>query len=132
MTRELFWLTLTAIMTGLMWVPYIVDRVMVRGLMGAMDNPSPNAKPHSPWARRQLYAHDNAVENLVIFAILVLVANALHISTTVTATACAAYFWARLAHYIIYTMGVPVLRTLTFVAGFAAQLVLVLAIFRWV
>ncbi len=43
---------------------------------------------------------------------------------------CAANFWARLAHYIIYTMGVPVLRTLTFVAGFAAQLVLVLAIFR--
>jgi uncharacterized MAPEG superfamily protein len=40
------------------------------------------------------------------------------------------YFWARLAHYIIYTMGVPVLRTLTFVAAFAAQIVLVLAIFR--
>ena len=103
---------------------------MVRGLMGAMDNPSANAKPHSPWARRQMHAHDNAVENLLIFAILVLVANALHISTNVTATACAVYFWARLAHYIIYTMGVPVLRTLTFVAGFAAQLVLVLAIFR--
>ena len=130
MSRELFWLTLTAIMTGLMWTPYIVDRVVVRGLMGAMDNPSPNAKPHSLWARRQMNAHDNAVENLVIFAILVLVANALHISNSVTAAACATYFWARLAHYIIYTLGVPVLRTLTFVAAFAAQVVLVLAIFR--
>ena len=104
--------------------------VLVRGLMGAMDNPSPNAKPHSSWAWRQMHAHDNAVENLVIFAILVLVANALHISTNVTAAACATYFWARLAHYIIYTLGVPVLRTLTFVAAFAAQVVLVLAIFR--
>jgi uncharacterized MAPEG superfamily protein len=132
MSRELFWLTLTAIMTGLMWTPYIVDRVLVRGLMGAMDNPSPNAKPHSSWAWRQMHAHDNAVENLVIFAILVLVANALHISTNVTAAACATYFWARLAHYVIYTMGVPVLRTLTFVVGFAAEIVLVLAIFRWV
>jgi len=94
-----------------------------------MDNPSPNAKPHSPWARRQMNAHDNAVENLVIFAILVLVANALHIFNNVTAAACATYFWARLAHYVIYTMGVPVLRTLTFVAGFAAEIVLVLAIF---
>ena len=46
MSRELFWLTLTAIMTGLMWTPYIVDR-MGRGLMGTMDNTSPNAKPHS-------------------------------------------------------------------------------------
>jgi len=132
MSRELFWLTLTAIMTGLMWTPYIVDRIMVRGLMGAMDNPKPSAKPHSPWAWRQMHAHDNAVENLVIFAILVLVANALHISNNVTATACAVYFWARLAHYIIYTMGVPVLRTLTFTVGFAAEVVLVLAIFRWV
>ncbi len=119
MSRELFWLTLTTILPGLMWTPYIIDRVMVRGLMGAMDNPSPNAKPHSPWARRQMNAHDNAVENLVIFATLVLIASAV-------------YFWARLAHYIIYTMGVPVLRTLTFVAAFAAQLVLVLAIFRLV
>jgi len=132
MSRELFWLTLTTILTGLMWTPYIIDRVMVRGLMGAMDNPSPNAKPHSPWARRQMNAHDNAVENLVIFATLVLIANALHISNNATAIACAVYFWARLAHYIIYTMGVPVLRTLTFVAAFAAQLVLVLAIFRLV
>jgi uncharacterized MAPEG superfamily protein len=50
-----------------------------------------------------------------------------------TATTCAV--WARLAHYIIYTMGMPVLRTLIFVAAFAAfavQLVLVLAIFRLV
>ena len=76
MSRELFWLTLTAIMTGLMWVPYILDRVTVRGLMGAMDNPTPNAKPHSPWARRQMHAHDNAVENLLIFAILVLTPQA--------------------------------------------------------
>src|SRR6266567_3000667 len=68
MSRELFWLTLTAIMTGLMWTPYIVDRIMVRGLMGAMDNPTPNAKPHSPWAWRQMHAHDNALENLVILS----------------------------------------------------------------
>ena len=47
MTKELLWLTLTVILTGLMWVPYILDRVMVRGLMGAMANPSRNDKPQS-------------------------------------------------------------------------------------
>jgi len=31
MTKELLWLTLTIILTGLMWVPYIIDRAMVRG-----------------------------------------------------------------------------------------------------
>ncbi len=44
--------------------------------------------------------------------------------------ACAVYFWARLAHAIVYTLGVPVLRSLAFTVGFLAQAVLALAIFR--
>ncbi|MGH9807223.1 MAG: MAPEG family protein, partial [Terriglobia bacterium] len=35
MSRELMWLTLTVILTGLLWIPYILDRIIVRGLMGA-------------------------------------------------------------------------------------------------
>ncbi len=129
MSKELLWLTLTVILTGLMWVPYILDRIMVRGLMAAMANPSRNDKPQSPWAQRLYFAHTNAVENLVIFATLVLVLNAMHHSTQSTVIACAVYFWARLAHAIIYTMGVPVLRTLSFAVGFLAQVALVIALF---
>ena len=70
------WLTLTVIMTGLMWVPYIVDRAMVRGLKGCMANPSRNDKPQSAWAQRLYFAHTNAVENLIIFAPLVLILDA--------------------------------------------------------
>jgi uncharacterized MAPEG superfamily protein len=55
----------------------------------------------------------------VIFAPLVLTARALGIATAVTAFACALYFWSRLAHVVIYTLGIPVLRTLSFAAGFA-------------
>src|SRR3979409_1346884 len=98
MSRELFWLTATVILTGLMWIPYTLDRVKVRGLMGAMANPTPGDKPQSSWAMRLYFAHTNAVENLVLFAALVITLDALNISTTVTATACAVYFWARLAH----------------------------------
>ena len=36
LTPELFWLTLTVILTGLLWVPYIVNRITVRGTAGAM------------------------------------------------------------------------------------------------
>ena len=130
MSRELFWLTATVILTGLMWIPYTLDRIKVRGLMGAMANPTPGDKPQSPWAMRLYFAHTNAVENLVLFAALVLILDALNISTTVTATACAVYFWARLAHAIIYTMGVAVLRTLAFSVSFAAEVALALAILR--
>ena len=129
MTKELMWLTLTVILTGLLWLPYILDRIIVRGLMGAMANPSRNDKPQSAWAQRLYFAHTNAVENLVIFATLVLILDSMGHSTQSTVIACAVYFWARLAHAIVYTMGIPVLRTLAFAAGFAAQVVLVVAIF---
>jgi uncharacterized MAPEG superfamily protein len=130
LTPELFWLTLTVILTGLLWVPYILNRIGVRGLMGSMANPVPGDKPHAPWATRLMFAHDNAVENLVIFAPLILILNGIDYSTKWTVYASAVYFWARLAHLIVYTMGVPVLRTLAFTVGFFAQVVLVLAIFK--
>ena len=110
----------------------IRDSIMVRGPMGALANPSRKDKPQSEWAQRLYFAHTNAVENLVIFAPLVLILDALNISTQTTIIACAVYFWARLAHAILYTIGVPVLRTLAFSVGFVAQVVLVLAIFRGV
>jgi len=130
MTRELFWLALTVILTGLLWVPYIINRSQVRGLTGAMANPSRNDKPHAPWATRLMFAHDNAVENLVIFAPLVLILNAADYSTQWTALACAVFFWSRVVHVIVYTLGLPVFRTLAFTVGFLAQAVLALAIFK--
>ena len=130
MTRELFWLTLTVILTGVMWIPYIINRAQVRGLTGALANPSRTDKPQSEWANRMMFAHDNAVENLAVFAPLVLILNAIDYSSRWTVLACAVYFWARLAHALVYTFGVPVVRTLTWTVGLLAQADLVLAIFN--
>ena len=132
MSKEFFWLMLTIVMTGLMWIPYILDRAAVRGLTGAMGNPSPADKPQSPWAQRLMAAHVNAVENLVIFAPLVLAAQDLNVNlaTPTTTFACQLYFWSRLVHAVVYTLGIPVLRTLAFVGGFVAQVMLVLALFK--
>ena len=130
MTRELFWLALTVILTGLLWIPYVLNRVQVRSLTGAMANPSRGDKPLAPWATRLMFAHDNAVENLVIFAPLVLILNAVDYSTQWTALACAVFFWSRVAHIIVYTLGLPIFRTAAFSVGFVAQAVLALAIFK--
>jgi uncharacterized MAPEG superfamily protein len=130
MTRELFWLTLTVVLTGLMWIPYILNRIQVRGLSGAMGNPTRTDAPQAEWANRLMFAHDNAVENLIIFAPLVLILNAIDYSSSTTVLACAVYFWSRVAHVIVYALGVPVLRTLAFTVGFFAQAALALAIFR--
>jgi uncharacterized MAPEG superfamily protein len=127
MSKELMWLTYTVILTGVLWIPYILDRIMVRGLLDAMANPSPKLKPQSAWAQRLQAAHYNSVENLVVFAALVLTLNVMHHSTASTVLACAVFFWARLAYVVVYTFGIPVVRTLAFAVGFAAQVVLVLA-----
>jgi len=92
MSTELFWLVLTVAMTGRFWVPYILDRIMVRGFIGATANPSPKDKSQTAWAQRMMAAHINAVENLAVFAPLVLTARALGIATAATAFACALYF----------------------------------------
>ena len=130
MTRELFWLTLTVILTGLLWVPYVLNRIMVRGVVGAMANPSRTDKPMAEWANRLMFAHDNAVENLIVFALLVIILNLADVSNSTTVLACVIYFWSRVAHLIVYTMGLPILRTLTFLIGFVAQAILAVAILR--
>ncbi|MEL6794009.1 MAG: MAPEG family protein [Pseudomonadota bacterium] len=131
MSADLYWLTLTALVTALMWVPYILNRIAVRGLIGATGNPSPDAAPHAPWAERAMLAHKNAVENLVIFGAVVLAANAAGASGELTATAAMIVFFARIAHYAIYVAGLPFLRTLAFAAGAFAQIAIGLAVIGW-
>jgi len=117
---ELFNLTCVTALTGLLWVPYILDRIAVWGLSDTVGYPA-NPKPQSAWAERLMKAHSNAVENLVVFAALVLAAYAAGIGNSATATACVVYFWARVVHALAYTFAVPWVRTLAFTAGFLAQ-----------
>jgi len=123
MKTELMYLVWVTVLTALIWIPYILDRVMVWGLPDTVGYPE-NPKPQSPWARRMMKAHDNAIENLVVFAALVLVAQDLGISNEATVIACAAYFWARVVHVLAYTFKVPWVRTIAFTIGFVAQMTL--------
>lgn len=121
MNVELKYLALVSALTGLLWVPYILNEVLVRGLVDAVGYPE-NPKPLAPWAQRLKAAHYNAVENLVVFAALVLVASVAGIHAPAIATAACVYFWARLVHAAAYTLAVPWVRTLSFVVGFAMQM----------
>ena len=121
MSVELKYLALVATLTGLMWVPYILNAIMVRGLVEAVGYAT-NPKSLALWALRLKAAHYNAVENLVVFAALVLVADVAGIHSAAIATAACVYFWARVVHAVVYTLGVPWLRTLSFVVGFAMQM----------
>ena len=123
MNTELVYLVAITALTGVMWIPYILDRLAVWGLADTVGYPD-NPKPQSPWARRMRSAHANAVENLVVFAALVLAARAADVSNNATVFACVLYFWARVVHFLAYTAALPWVRTLAFAAGFVAQAIL--------
>ncbi len=116
MTPELTSLTWVAALSAIMWIPYVFNTIMVRGLVDAVGYPA-DPKPLAAWAQRMKAAHYNSVENLVLFATLVLVAHAAGVSNATTVLVCQVYFWARVVHLVSYTLGIPWVRTLSFVAG---------------
>ena len=128
MTSELMSLTWVTALTAVLWIPYILNTIAVRGLLQAVGYPE-NPQPLAGWAAKMKAGHANAVENLVVFATLVLVANAAGISNATTVLACEIYFWARLVHVLAYTFAVPWVRTLAFVAGFGCQVAIALQLF---
>ena len=121
MNSELHYLALVAVVTGLLWVPYILNEIMVRGVIDAVGYPE-NPKPLAKWAQRLKAAHYNAVENLVVFAALVLTAQAAGIHNAAIASSAMVYFWARVAHAAAYTFAIPWIRTVAFVMGVGAHL----------
>jgi uncharacterized MAPEG superfamily protein len=127
METELKMLAWTAALTAVLWLPYILSHILTHGLIPALTYAA-DGRPLPGWAERARKAHYNAVENLVPFAALVLVAHAAGIHTAATATAATIYFWARVAHYVAYAAGIPFGRTLTFALGWAMQAWIFLAI----
>jgi uncharacterized MAPEG superfamily protein len=123
MKAELMYLVWVTTLTAVMWIPYILNRIMMRGITVAVGYPV-NPKPQSPWAQRMQAAHANAVENLIVFAALVLVAQDAGVSNSTTVTACMIYFWARVAHLAAFTLALPWVRTLAFAVGFFCQITL--------
>lgn len=124
MNTDFFWLALTVILTGCLWVPYIINRILENGLIPALRNPKPDDPPKAAWANRLMHAHYNAVENLVVFAPLVCMIQMMGVSSATTILAAKIYFLARVAHAVIYTFGIPYLRTIAFFIGFLSQLTL--------
>ena len=123
MTPELHWLALTALVTAIMWVPYIFNLISVRGLLDAMGYPD-NPKPMSGWAQRLKYAHYNAIENLVVFSVFVLIAHSAGIHSKLTVLTCMVYFWSRLLYAIVYAARIPIVRTLIFAVSWICILIM--------
>jgi uncharacterized MAPEG superfamily protein len=124
MSTTLTYLAWTVLFTALLWIPYILNAVMVRGLIEAVGYPA-NPKPLAPWAERAKKAHYNAVENLVLLAPAVLLAHVTGAANDTTAMAVLIYLLARIVHYVVYALAIPWLRTLSFTLGWVCTIVVV-------
>ena len=124
MSPDLFYLTLTAGLCVVLWIPYILGLVSSQGMLKAEDYRHLPQPELPDWVVRANRAHINLVENLPAFAALVLVAQVAGQANATTALAAAVFFWARVAHAVVFFAGVPYVRTLAFTVGFLAQLVI--------
>lgn len=132
MSDEIFWLTLTAMLTLFQPVPYIIERVLRIGLITAMgyskisghgDSNQPS-ETTANWAKRAYRAHMNSVETLPIFATLIIAANLSGSVTPLVIQSAMFYFFTRIAHYLVYVIGIPIVRTVVFVASLVPLLII--------
>jgi len=110
MTTDLTMLVFTALLTLVLAFPPVIALVLSQGLGVAAGNRDEGLEL-PVWAGRASRAHRNALENLPIFATLVLVVHVTGVSSEATAQGAMLFFWARAAHAAIYIAGIPFLRT---------------------
>ena len=125
MNVELQYLLLTAILTGVLWIPVVIGYVKMRGLLTPEDYRSAPTSELPDWVNRANRAHLNAVENFAPFAAVVLIAQLMDVSNALTVKCAAIFFFARLAHALIHLSGIGFMmaRTIAFNAAWAAFMV---------
>jgi len=124
--NELYWLTLTSAFTMLLVAPYAFVRIRRLGFLRLLTSPLPGDDPfEQAWAHRAYRAHMNAVENLVVFAPLVLTVVVSNSANEFTSMACAIYFWARVIHAPFYILNTPYVRFISYLTGVIACFALV-------
>jgi uncharacterized MAPEG superfamily protein len=110
MTPELAYLVWSAVLTVVLAVIAVSGATLEVGLPRLAGNRE-NMPEMQGWAGRAARAHRNLLENLVLFAVLVLVARAMNVSNSMTILGAQLFFWGRVAHAALYLAGIPWLRT---------------------
>ena len=118
MTVELTLLVWSAVLTVVLAVIGATGAMLQVGLPVLAGNRE-NMPEIKGWAGRAVRAHRNMLENLILFAIVVLVAKAIGVSNGMTVLGAEVFVAGRVAHAVLYIIGVPWLRT----AAFAVSLV---------
>ena len=82
------------------------------------------------WAGRAKRAHLNMIENLVLFAALVLIAAVAGKANAMTAMGALIFFWGRLAYAVIYLAGIAWLRTVAWFASVIGMAIIAIELLK--
>ena len=125
MSTELYWLVATIAIVSILWIPYILQYILQAGIVKALMDGSGIHPNEAEWAQRAKRAHYNAVENLVVFAPLIIIIHITNTGDNLTAMTAEIFFYSRLVYQLCYLFGVSLLRTLSYAVGFGCQAVLI-------
>lgn len=123
MTPEILYLVWSAALTLVLAVIAVSGATLEVGLPRLAGNRE-KMPEMSSWAGRAARAHSNMLESLILFAILVFAARVANISNAMTLLGTQLFFWGRLAHAIIYIIGIPWLRTAAWLVSVIGLLVI--------
>ena len=130
MTTDLLYLTWSAVLCVALTVPVLIGRIQVEGGLSWAFGNRDRALGVRSWVHRAERAHANLVENLAPFAALVLVAHVSGEASELTAAGAATFFYARLAHPIVYMLGLVYVRTAIFFVGIGGDALILAEILR--
>jgi uncharacterized MAPEG superfamily protein len=125
---ELFTLVFLAGLSLVLPAIYGPARARQVGSAALMGNRDKLPEPQGA-AGRGLRAHQNLIENLVPYGIVVLSAHALGISNGITVAAALVFLIARIVHAASYIGGVTVIRSMAYGIGVLATIVIMVQLF---
>jgi len=105
--KLLVWSTALALIQMLVALLAAIAQVGLLPLVGNREN----LPAFEGWVGRAQRAQRNMLENLIIFAALVLVAQFAGKTNVATRLCAQLFFWSRLAYAPAYVIGIPWLRT---------------------
>ncbi len=123
MKPELVWLLWAVALTLVQMLLAVAGATLQVGLPALAGNREGLA-PCTGWAGRAQRAHHNMLENLVLFAALVLIAVVSDRTNATTLLGAQLFFWARLVYAGVYMAGIPWLRTLVWLASVVGMLLI--------
>lgn len=127
MTIELTMLLYSVILLLVLILIPAAESIIRNGAM-AQAGPRDNLPDPSVFNKRATRLKNNMIENMMLFAPLVLLASLTGVSTGNTILGAQIFFYARIIHAVIYLAGLPMIRPLAWMVSLVGIIMIALAL----